>query len=67
MEGHTFIKTFGNGNSIVFQNGKAVTGTWIKETEEARTKFFDESGEEIGFVGGAIWIEAVPDYSKAIY
>lgn len=66
-EGHTFIKSVGNGDAIIFQNGKAVTGTWQKETAGARTKFFDEKGLEISFVRGIIWIEAVPDYSKAIY
>lgn len=66
-EGHTFIKTVGSGNVVIFQNGKALLGTWEKETEEARTKFFDETGKEISFVRGIIWIEAVPDYSKATY
>lgn len=66
-EGHTFIKTVGSGNVVIFQNGKAIVGTWQKETENDRTKFFDEKGIEISFVKGQIWIEAVPDYSKAIY
>lgn len=66
-EGHTFIKSVGSGNAVIFQNGQALTGTWAKETETARTKFFDEKGLEVSFVRGKIWIEAVPDYSKAIY
>lgn len=66
-EGHIFIKTVGNGNAIVFQNGKAIEGTWEKDSEEGRTKFFDKAGREISFVGGQIWIEAVPSYSKVEY
>lgn len=66
-EGHTFIKSVGNGGAIVFQNGKALLGRWEKEAAGARTKFFDEKGLEMSFVRGTIWIEAVPDYSKAIY
>jgi hypothetical protein len=66
-EGHTFIKTVGQGKSVVFQNGQALEGTWTKSDEKARTKFFDKNGKEISFVRGTIWIEAVPDYSQATY
>lgn len=66
-EGHTFIETIGGGKAVVFQNGKAIKGTWRKEKAETRTKFFDENGKEINFVRGTIWIEAVPNYSKVEY
>ncbi len=66
-EGHTFIKTVGTGDAIIFQNGKAIEGTWEKASEDGRTVFSDSNGVEIKFVGGPIWIEAVPTYQKAIY
>lgn len=67
-EGHTFIETTGTGDAVVFQNGKAaIVGTWEKIGEDGRTIFSDETGKEISFVGGPIWIEAVPTYSKVTY
>jgi len=66
-EGHTYIKTVGKGNALVFQNGTVIEGTWEKDSEDGRTIFSDKSGNEITFVRGQIWIEAVPDFSQAKY
>lgn len=66
-EGHTFIETIDDGNALIFQNGKVIKGKWSKTSESGRTKFFDETGKEISFVRGIIWIEAVPNYSKVTY
>ena len=52
--------TTGKGDALVFQNGQAIKAKWQKADRIARTKFTDEQGKEISFVGGQMWIEVVP-------
>ena len=59
-EGHMFYTNIENGKAIFFQNGDAIVGTWEKRSQFDRTKFFDDSGKEIKFVRGQIWIEGGP-------
>jgi hypothetical protein len=49
----------GQGKAIVFQDGKAIPGTW-KKTGNQRTRYYDSSGQEIAFNRGQSWIELVP-------
>lgn len=47
----------GEGDAIVFTNGKAIKGTWKRyDGDFTPAKFFDESGEEIIFNQGKTWI-----------
>jgi hypothetical protein len=57
---HMIYTTIGTGNALVFQNGEVIKGTWNKESVGARTRFFDESGKEISFVRGLIFLEEIP-------
>jgi hypothetical protein len=66
-EHHMFYTTEGKGETIVFQNGTVIKGTWSKATRTARTKFTDEDGKEIPFVAGSIWIEIVPEGNTISY
>lgn len=59
-EGHMFYTTTGTGEALVFQNGEVIEGTWKKKDQFARTIFYDEQDNEVEFVRGEIWIEAVP-------
>lgn len=63
-EGHMFYTTQGRGDALIFQNGDEIKGTWEKKTQYSRTRFFDGDGDEISFVKGGIWIEAVPSGNK---
>jgi hypothetical protein len=65
-EGHMFYQTTGKGESLYFQNGTVIKGTWEK-SPAGRTRFYDESGKEIQFVRGVIWIEGVPAGNKITY
>lgn len=60
-EKHMYYQTTGEGEAVIFQNGEAIEGSWEKASQYERTKFYDNSGKEISFVRGTIWIEAVPD------
>lgn len=65
-EGHMFYATTGKGEALIFQNGTVIEGSWEKSLS-GRTKFFDDTGREIQFVRGVIWIEAVPAGNKISY
>jgi len=58
--GRKKIETIGNGEAQVFLDGKDIEGRWVKIEKGDRTKFYDESGEEIKFNPGITWIEVVP-------
>ena len=51
----------GEGKAIVYQNGREIKGIWQKDKNNLKSKlyFYDESGEEIRFVPGKIWIQVV--------
>ena len=57
---HMIYGTTGKGDALVFQNGQAIKAKWQKADRIGRTKFTDERGKEISFVGGQMWIEVVP-------
>jgi len=56
------IKVVGKGQAKVYQSGKEIDGTWEKKNSKGKLNFFDESGEEIKFVPGPIWIEVTDNW-----
>ena len=47
----------GEGDAIVFTNGKVIKGTWKRlDGDFTPAKFYDEAGEEIVFNQGSTWI-----------
>lgn len=64
---HMLYKTTGTGEAIVFQDGGAVTGTWKKEKQDSRIRFFDKSGKEVEFNRGQVFIEIVPKGNTVEY
>ena len=50
----------GEGPAVVFANGGQTAATWRKESEEGPLRFYDESGAEIVFPAGPLWIAAIP-------
>lgn len=64
---HLLYKTVGEGEALVFQDGKAIQATWEKPSRTSRTIFSDKSGREIRFNRGQIWIEIVPAGNKITY
>jgi len=57
--GRISIDTIGTGSAEVYFDGQSVSGTWKKESQSSRTRFYNSSGEEILFKPGKIWIEVV--------
>jgi serine/threonine protein kinase len=58
------IETIGTGKAIIIYKGKMVASKWIKEKLSGRTKFFNESGDEIVFLPGNIWVEVIPSNKR---
>ncbi len=58
--GRLRMETTGSGDAILFRDGQTVKGEWKKETGEERTRFFDDTGQEMQFIPGNIWIEVIP-------
>lgn len=57
---HQVIQAIGEGTAYIFQNGTAVKGTWSKSSAASQIVFKDESGNEISFAPGMLWISAIP-------
>jgi hypothetical protein len=53
-------EVIGTGPAHVFFDGVEHTVTWRKDAPEEPLGFFDESGAEVRFNAGPIWIVAVP-------
>lgn len=51
------VRTQGEGNAYVYQNGKVLSGSWRKNGFDDKLEFLDNQGEEITFVPGKRWIE----------
>jgi hypothetical protein len=47
------------GEASYYMNGQQYKGTWKKDKSKAESKlfFYDESGQEVKFVPGQIWVE----------
>jgi DUF3048 family protein len=67
VKAYNIIDTVGSGQAVVFQDGVAIAGTWRKDSEAGRTRFYDAAGAEITFNRGTTWIEVVPADSTVGY
>ena len=66
-DGHMLYGTTGSGSALIFQDGKAIKGKWIKNSRTSRTKYTGSSGKEIEFNRGLIWIETIPVGNQVEY
>ncbi len=64
---HEDIKTTGSGNTMIFQNGGVIEGTWHKNSQTSQIIFEDNEGNEIKLAPGQTWIAAVPQYGNITY
>ena len=58
--GRKQFTTIGEGNGLVFQDGRVVVGTWKKPSALERMRWYDGQGNEVEFNAGVTWIEIVP-------
>jgi Protein of unknown function (DUF3048) N-terminal domain/Protein of unknown function (DUF3048) C-terminal domain len=67
VKAYNIVDTVGTGSAVVFQDGVAIPGSWRKDSEAGRTRFYDAAGNEIVFNRGTIWVEVVPADSTIGY
>ncbi len=59
-KGRVDVTTTGDGNALIFINGKVTEGTWKFDATENRTRFYDAADNEVVFEPGNTWVEVVP-------
>lgn len=50
----------GEGRAVLFRDGRAIKGRWIREEQDEAVRFVTKSGETMIFAPGSIWIHLVP-------
>lgn len=59
-KGRVNFAVTGEGDVYVFRNGVLTKGKWRKADRLDRTRYYDESGNEIALARGNTWVEIVP-------
>lgn len=59
--GDPWYDTSDSGDAFYYMNGEQKRGTWKKDKSDIASKlmFFDESGNEVVFVPGQMWVEVL--------
>jgi hypothetical protein len=65
--GHIIYDLVGSGDALIFQDGKAIKGTWNKKDEDTREVYKDANGKEISVVRGQVFIHILPTGNKVTY
>jgi hypothetical protein len=55
----------GSGKAFVFRNGRAIPGTWERDSKGAITTFVDRDGEQIPLAPGRTWVTLFPTDAEA--
>jgi hypothetical protein len=55
------IDLLGEGSAMLFRDGLALAGRWVREDERDMIQFLDEADNPIPFKPGNVWIQVVPD------
>lgn len=50
----------GQGRAVLFRDGRAIKGRWIRESTDEPTRFVTKDGGSMKFAPGSIWIHLVP-------
>lgn len=58
--GRLEVKTVGSGDTRILKSGKIILGSWKKNSDSGRTKFYDKTGSEIILNPGVTFIQVVP-------
>jgi len=55
--GRKRIRTIGEGDAVIYQNGEEIEVTWKKEKAANMMRFYDDQNQEITLLPGKTWIE----------
>ena len=50
------FEVHGEGDAVIFTNGKVIEGTWVRTSDAAANMFYDKEGNEIVLNQGKTWI-----------
>ncbi|MFN2525954.1 MAG: DUF3048 domain-containing protein [Actinomycetota bacterium] len=50
----------GEGRAVLFRDGRAIKGRWIRDDIDEAARFVTKSGDTMTFAPGSIWIHLVP-------
>lgn len=65
--GHILYRVIGNGDGLLFQDGKSQSITWSKKDEDSMMRFADDTGREVMLTRGKIFVEILPIGNKVVY
>ncbi len=65
--GHMAVRTVGSGTAFIFQDGKAIQGSWERGDVFSPFIYRDGSGRQISFTGGSTWIAIVQGTDKVTF
>ena len=65
--GHMDVRTTGSGTAFIFQDGKAISGTWQRGSVYEPFIFRDSAGNSVSFNGGSTWIAVVQGTEKVSF
>jgi hypothetical protein len=54
------IQIWGEGPAIVFRDGQAIEGRWVRQQRQDLIRFVDDAGNSIPLKPGNTWIQVVP-------
>lgn len=60
------IKSIGNGQAYIFQNGTVQEVTWTKSNRDSQISFTGPAGQPIPLVRGQTWISAIPTSTGSV-
>ncbi len=55
-----YTHSVGTGRAILFRDGRAVVGKWVRPTRGAPTRFVDNAGRDLLLQPGGVWVLLVP-------
>lgn len=61
------VNTVGQGRAFVFRDGRVISGTWNRPNSLIGTTFTSDSGREIPFKAGQIWVALVAQEPEIAY
>jgi Protein of unknown function (DUF3048) N-terminal domain/Protein of unknown function (DUF3048) C-terminal domain len=54
------VDVTGSGRAVLFRDGRAIKGKWIRKAVADPVRFVTKSGDEMQLKPGTVWIELVP-------
>jgi hypothetical protein len=63
------VEVEGGGKATIYRNGEVIDGAWRKDKKDRKSKlyFYDDSGEEVKFTPGQIWVEIIEPEKSVVW